>query len=337
MKFSINATHSKISTDIFKRLVLSASIVCCICVAAVAQDTQPASPVANIIDTASKPMVFADGVVTTPYTEWATSFMPDGKTVYFSRGAIYWTMCFSKLIDGKWSKPKVVNISGKWADTDPFITPDGKRIFFISNRPIEGTPQDKHQLNYHIWCADRLSGDEWSAPHRLDTGINLKGGNNFGISVSSSGDLFFCSRDREGHSGMSGYCAKWLGDHFDKPKLLALRGNDEVQDPFTAPDESYILFESGADLYIVYKNGDGWSPAQNLGKQVNNGDYNSSPCVSPDGKMLYYSTARIKGLFKPRDPKAPGISYDELLEEMNSDFNGQDNILVIPVNLGRKS
>jgi Tol biopolymer transport system component len=319
--------------------ILSKSFTVCLIVigfthVAAFGQTEASTPLqANIVDTSAKPRPFAEGIVSTPYTEWATSFTPDGKTVYFSRGAIYWTMCFSKLVDGNWTRPKVVNISGRWTDTDPFITPDGKQLFFISNRPLNGMPQDKPQANYHIWYSNKLSGDDWSEPHHLDSAINLKGGNNFGISVNRAGDLYFCSRDREGHAGMSSYCAKWLGDHFDKPNLLPLRGNEEVQDPFIASDGSYLLFESGADLYICYKSGNDWSPAQNLGKKVNNGDYNSSPCVSPDGKMLYYSTGRVQGFIKKRDPKGHALDYDAVEEESKSIFNGVDNILMIPVNI----
>ena len=324
------------STKLFCAAISSA-IVGCGWLTAFCQNPVPVQLQANIIDTASKPKIFAEGIVSTRYTEWATSFTPDGETVFFSQGAIYWTICFSKMADGKWTKPAVANISGKWNDTDPFITPDGKQMFFISNRPIEGKPQDKPQANYHIWYVDKLSGDDWSEPRRLDTAINLNGVNNFGISVSRSGDLYFCSRDRGGHSGMSSYCAKWLDGHFDKPRLLALRGNEEVQDPFIAPDESYILFESGPDLYISYKIGNDWLSAQNLGKQVNNGDYNSSPSVSPDGKTLYYSTGRIQGLYKKRNPKGRALNYDELLDEMSTVFNGEDNILMIPINLRKNS
>ncbi|MEP6613962.1 MAG: hypothetical protein ABJA76_18800 [Mucilaginibacter sp.] len=291
---------------------------------------------ANIIDTAAHPQLFADGVVSSPYTEWATSFNPDGKTVYFSRGAVYWTICSSKMINGAWAKPAVVNISGRWRDTDPFIAPDGKRMFFISNRPAAGMPQDKPQPNFHVWYAERLKGDEWSTPHYLDTAINTKAASNYGISVNRAGDLYFCSRDREGHAGMSSYFSKWLGDHFDKPKLLALRGSEEVQDPFIAPDASYLIFESGPDLYICYKNGDGWSPAENLGPKVNNGDSNSSPCISPDGKTLYYSSSRIRGFYK-RDPVNHALNYEELEKEMNSDFNNQPNILMVPVNIKKAS
>jgi len=319
-----------------KAFIINTIFICSAAAQAFCQNTQPAPLMAKIIDTASNPQVFADGIVSTPYTEWATSFAPDGKTVYFSRGAVYWTICFSKMINGAWTRPKVANISGRWRDTDPFITPDGKRMFFISNRPPEGMPQDKPQTNFHIWYADKFLNGDWAPPHYLDTVINSKAGSNYGISVNKAGDLYFCSRDREGHSGMSSYCAKWMGDHFGKPELLALRGNEEVQDPFIAPDASYLIFESGADLFIVYKNGNGWSPAENLGPKVNNGDYNSSPCISPDGKMLYYSSGRIRGFYK-RDPVHHALNYDELEKEMNSDFNNQPNILVIPVNIPKAS
>jgi hypothetical protein len=314
-----------------KAVVLGIIITWCAVLSAFSQNSQ-----ANIIDTAANPQLFADGVVSSPYTEWATSFTPDGKTVYFSRGAVYWTICSSKMVNGMWAKPAVVNISGRWRDTDPFITPDGKRMFFISNRPPEGMPQNKPQPNFHIWYAERLDGDEWGALHYLDTVINSKMASNYGISVNRAGDLYFCSRDREGHAGMSSYCAKWLGDHFDKPKLLALRDKEEVQDPFIAPDGRYLIFESGPDLYICYKNGDGWSPAENLGSKVNNGDSNSSPCISPDGKTLYYSSSRIRGFYK-RDPVNHALNYNELEKEMNSDFNNQPNILMVPVNIKKAS
>ena len=35
----------------------------------------------SVVDTSAKPQPFAPGIVTTPFTEWATSFTPDGKTV----------------------------------------------------------------------------------------------------------------------------------------------------------------------------------------------------------------------------------------------------------------
>ncbi|MDP9080992.1 MAG: hypothetical protein M3O71_26545 [Bacteroidota bacterium] len=301
-----------------------------IAVCAVFSVFSQASP-PNIIDTASRPKVFAEGVVSTPFSEWATSFSPDGNTVYFSRGAIYWTVCYSKLVDGKWSRPVVAAFSGKYNDTDPFVSPDGKRMFFISNRPFKAG-EDKPQKNYHIWYVDHISGDEWSDPKHVDAPVCLDGANNYAPSVSSKGTLFFCSRGREGNAGMASYSAKWLGNHYEKPEKLALLGKEDMQDPFIAPDESYIVFLSGNDLYYCPKNGGEWGIAQKLGPQVNNGDGNSSPYVSRDGKTLYYSSSRIQGFYK-RNIKGKPLNYDELEAENKSIFNSEGNILMIPVNL----
>jgi len=283
-----------------------------------------------IIDTNASPVVFAPGVMSTPYTEWATSFTPDGQRVFCSRGAIYWTIVFSSMENGKWAKPKVASFSGRWTDTDPFVSPDGKRLFFISNRPLEGASQDKPQKNSHIWYVDRQGVDEWSAPHHLDSIVNLDTSSNYAPSVSLTGTLYFCSRDREGNSGMNSYFAQWLGDHYGKPSLLTFKGLSESQDPFIAPDGRYLIFVSGNDLYISFHQKGAWSEPQKLGPTVNNGDSNFSPCVSPDGKTLYYSSSRVQGFYK-RD--AHIFSYDELIKENESLFNGQPNILMIPIHL----
>lgn len=287
----------------------------------------------NIVDTAARPKVFAQGVASTPNDEWATSFMPDGKTVFFSQGGMYWTICYAKMVDGQWAKPNVINFSGKWNDTDPFVSPDGGRMFFISNRPVDtAANQSKYSKNYHIWYSDHLSGDKWSEPRHLDAPVNINGSNNYAPSVSSSGTLCFCSRGREGHDGMASYYAKWLGDHYDTPKQFMINGKEDMQDPFIAPDESYLVFLSGNDILISYHHGSGWSAPEKLGPQVNSGDSNSSPYVSRDGKMLYYTSTRVKGFYK-RDLKGPALNYDGLVSEMNTIFNGRGNILVIPVNI----
>lgn len=285
----------------------------------------------HLIDTGIMPQIFAPGIMSTPFSEWSTSFTPDGKTVYSSQGSIYWTIVFSKQQQGKWIKPQVASFSGKFRDTDPFITPDGKKIFFISNRPAKTAPQNKAQAAEHIWYANHLTGDNWDTPQLLDSAINLTGVSNYAPSVSAKGTLFYCSRRKE-LTGMQSFYAEWKGDHYEKPKQLSIPGASEIQDPFIAPDESYIVFLNGNDIYISFKQGNGWAEAQKLDPEVNNGDGNSSPCVSADGKMLYYTSNRIKGFYK-RDVKKPALTYDELIKENNSLFNSQGNILMIPIHL----
>ncbi|MDB5134034.1 MAG: translocation protein TolB [Mucilaginibacter sp.] len=209
-----------------KKTILSV-LICCTSFMAFSQ---------NIVDTAARPQVFAHGVASTPYDEWATSFTPDGRTVFFSQGGLYWTICFSKMVAGKWSRPNVISFSGKWNDTDPFVSPDGKRMFFISNRPVDtASDKNKYNKNYHIWYADCLAGDNWSAPHHLDAPVNINGSNNYAPSVSRSGTLCFCSRGRDGHDGMASYSAKWLGDHYDTPQLFTLNGKEDSRTPSSPP------------------------------------------------------------------------------------------------------
>ena len=299
------------------------------------QGNAPKTAQPGIVDTGAKAELFGPGVISSGADEWATSFTPDGRTVYFSRGGAYWTIVSSTLKEGKWMKAQVAPFSGRWRDTDPFVSPDGRRLFFVSNRPLEGAPQDKPQASIHIWYVDEVAGI-WGMPHRLDSLINLGGVSNYAPSVSANGTLYFCSRDREGHSGMQSYYSIWQGDHYDKPQLLQIEGLAETQDPFIAPDESYLVLLSGNDIYIAWRRGNGWSAAENLGANVNNGDGNSSPYVARDGKTLYYSSNRIKGFYK-RDPQHHALNADELNKENEGPFNGRGNILMIPIHLPKAS
>lgn len=287
---------------------------------------------AQLIDSTAKPVPFAPGIASTPYDEWALTFTPDGNTFYSSQGGMYWTIVFSRKKDGKWSRPQVAPFSGQWNDTDPFITPDGKKLFYVSNRPPEGTPQDKPNKNFHLWYVDRLPDGQWSAPHHLGAPVNIEGVNNYGPSVSRNGTLCFCARERDGNKDMCGYAATWNGSSYDKPVRLVLNGNGPVQDPFISADERYIVFLSNNDLLVSWRQaGGGWSDGQNLGPIVNNGDGNSSPYVSADGRTLYYSSNRVKGMFS-RD-RSHALNYDQLVKEMDNIFNGRGNILMIPINL----
>jgi Tol biopolymer transport system component len=246
----------------------------------------------DIVAPDAKVTVFIQEGVPVPNEESVPAFMPDGKTVYLADSV---TIRFSKLVNGKWTKPVNAQFSGQWHDWDPFISPDGKRLIFVSNRPAPDRPQDKPQKDSHLWYVEYIKGDNWTKPVHLDGPVNVMGTVAYAPSLSSLKTLCFCSRNRDGNKGMQGYSAKWLGDHYDKPKLLKLNGDKDVFDPFIAPDESYIIFASNNSLYISYRKGDGWEQGQKLSTIVNSGS-NGSPIVSPDGKTLYYSQDHAPGI-----------------------------------------
>ncbi|MDO3644849.1 hypothetical protein [Mucilaginibacter sp. L3T2-6] len=243
----------------------------------------------NILAPGTKPTVFLQEGVTVPNDESAPSFTPDGNGVYLTD---HNAICFSKKINGKWIKPVIIAISGKWKDWDATLSPDGKRMIFVSNRPLEDMPQDRPQPKAHLWYADALPDNGWTQPRHIDAPVNLQDFNDFAPSISKKGSLCFCSRGRDGNKGMCAYYAKWMGDHFDKPIRLVLNGNNDTFDPYISPDESYIIFASERALFISYRMGNDWSPGEKLSEQVNIPDsQNGGPYVSPDGKTLYYSSS----------------------------------------------
>jgi Tol biopolymer transport system component len=247
----------------------------------------------NIIGAGAVTTVFLQQGVSVPNDQSAPCFTPDGKTLYLSDSN---TICFSKLVNGKWTKPRPVSISGHWKDWDATLSPDGNWLVFVSNRPLEGTPRDKPQKSNHLWRCRHLSGENWSVPLHLDSPINIDGFNAYAPSISKSSSLCFCSRGRDGHKGMSAYYAKWRVDHYDKPVLLSLNGDKDIFDPYISPDERFILFASEGNLYISYHQDNGWSAGEKLGAQVNNGGTNGGPYVSQDGKMLYFSSSLVEGI-----------------------------------------
>ncbi len=286
----------------------------------------------NILDSTAKVLPFAPGIVNTRYDEEATSFSPDNKTVYFFMGSVYPTICYSQNINGQWTTPQVASFSGKWSEMDPFVSPDGKKLFFTSNRPLPGAPQNAANKRFELWYADNIGADNWGEPHHLDAPVNTGNESNFAPSVDGKGTLYWCAWDREGNKGVQGYYSTWLGDHYEKAKLLTIAGVSNIHDPFVAANGKYLVCFSGKDIYVSFADKDGWQTAQKLGRPVNTGDDLNSPYVSHDGKMLYFSSGRLKGFYK-RNPENPALSYDELVKENDNLFNGSGNILMVPVNL----
>ena len=72
------------------------------------------------------------------------------------------------------------------------------------------------------------------------------------------------------------------------------------EDPFIAPDESYLLFDSnrpggygGYDLYIAWREkSEGWSNPVNLGERINTKYAENRAFISTDGKYLFFTSNR---------------------------------------------
>jgi Tol biopolymer transport system component len=249
---------------------------------------------------AAVPVVFAPGVVSTG-KEFGLTFTRDGREAYFTRfdaerkiNHIYRTT----LVNGEWQAPMPVEFSrDEWRDLDASLSPDGRRLFFVSTRPKPGGTPDVPSTDMDIWVAEREGGG-WRAPHRVENvNSDAKEGS---PSVSRDGTLYFFS-DRGSPNENSIYAARLAGGSYAAPERLPAEINSGTSDtsPFISPDGKTLLFYSTraggygkGDIYVAFRKKGGWTQPLNLGLAVNTQDSEYNPSVSPDGKRLYFGRNR---------------------------------------------
>ena len=120
-----------------------------------------------------------------------------------------------------------------------FITADGKRVYFCSNRPREG--ESGARSDYDIWFVDR-TGTGWSQPVNVGPPVNSEA-NEFYPSLTSAGVLYFQSH-REGGVGRADiYRSIPENGRFTALELLpeTINSPDFEGDALIAPDECYLI------------------------------------------------------------------------------------------------
>jgi outer membrane protein OmpA-like peptidoglycan-associated protein/tetratricopeptide (TPR) repeat protein len=122
---------------------------------------------------------------------------------------------FSKNLDGKWSKP--VNLgpplnSEHW-DAHPSISPDGKTLYFSSDRP-EGKGKTD------IWYCNILKGGKFSAAVNMGDKINTENGEVFPFIHTDNKTLYFTSNGHPGMGGYDNFVVKKEGGSWEIPKNL---------------------------------------------------------------------------------------------------------------------
>jgi Tol biopolymer transport system component len=251
-----------------------------------------------------EPVLFGEGVVSTGAYESHPAFTPDGRTLYFVKSTpefTDWTIFVTEYAGGRWSAPKVAPFSGKHRDADPFLSADGRHLYFISDRPIDGKPKE----DMDIWVMDRTKDGDWGEPRNLGPPVNTTASEWF-PTLAANGTLYFGSGRPGGHGKTDLYRARRKDGRFAQPENLGPSVNSAA-DEFEGcvdPDESFLVFMAagrpdglgGGDLYISYQQKDGnWTPAKSLGPKVNGVGLEISPYLSPDGKYFFFSSARKVG------------------------------------------
>lgn len=131
--------------------------------------------------------------------ESSPTFTPDGRELYFMRSDrrfTEWRILQSRCVDGAWSTPVEAPFAASLParDADPFVTADGKHLYFVSTRQNRDGGE---QLD--IWRVQRDAAGEWSDPERLPEPVN-SAGSELMPREDAAGRLWFGS-DRPGGFG----------------------------------------------------------------------------------------------------------------------------------------
>lgn len=232
-----------------------------------------------------------DAISTAGY-EAAPSFSPDGREIFYiaaDAGFSSYRIQHSRCTDGRWSKPVPAPFAVAGVDeADPFVTPDGKSIYYIS------ALHASDRTDFDIWSVDRRPDGGWSTPRRLPEPVNSTHSELL-PRVDAQGRLIFGS-DRPGGLGK--------GDIYAASQDAA--GNWTVANLGTAVNTAAHEYEAevsrdGRTMVVVadregrshlyrYKlDGNRWALAGRIPARED--VFQVSPLLSPRGDRLLFSQA----------------------------------------------
>ncbi len=247
--------------------------------------------------------IFAPGIVSIDsIAEFGSTFSRDNKEFFFAierkngKAETHYRMALQL----GWSDPIPLLVHDVYSYNDPMLSPDQKRLYFISDQPLNGTGPKK---DFDIWYIEREKKGKWSKPINAGPAINSDK-NEYYVSFAANGTMYFSSgrnTTTEHPKDYDIYAAKATKDGFQKAEKLgpSINTGHYEGDVFVAPDESYLIFTAdrsydtfgAGDLFISFKKNGSWTEAKNMGPKVNGPRFDYCPFVTSDGKYLFYTRA----------------------------------------------
>jgi hypothetical protein len=225
------------------------------------------------------PEKFAPGIVSSAsLREYSLTLSSDSTELYFYRfGENNPAKIYSCLFEkGVWSAPAEFEPSTGYPASEPCMTPDNRRLYFLWNTDNSGMPP------YYMVERGRTG---WTVPVQAGQGMY--------ITASADGQLYTTDVSALFSTGLT-YLAKiqtttsGLFTRFDRLQIQPNYG--QQAHPCIAPDGRYILFDvdGGSHLFVSFRKSDGtWDTAIDLANHGFSKDA-GGPYISPDGKYLFF-------------------------------------------------
>ena len=290
-----------------------------------------AGPYLGLTLSGSEAAPFAPGVLNSGLATRDIALMPDGSELYvglFLPGFRKAVIIETHQAGDRWTAPEVAPFSRdpRWRCLEPCISPDGRRFFFVSDRPEDSKAEKPGPFG--IWAMER-AGHGWSEPRRLPASVNGVG-NTFYPTITREGVLHFLREEGQGGWVMR---SAWKDGAWTVAEKLPPPFNADARqaNPRVDPEGRFILVPlmgrpdslGGTDYYGYFLREDGtWTDPVHLGPTVNSAARDEySICLSPDGRVVFFGSDRTL----PRLEGRP-LRFADLLAERTLPGNGQTTL-----------
>ena len=266
--------------------------------------TAPATNIANADFTFGEPTNLGP-TVNSSAADHNPSISADGLSLYFgsyrpggSGDSDIWVTTRATTNDG-WGEPinlgPIINSSVN--DGGPCLSADGLAMYFESRRGGYG--------GFDLWVTTRTTLlDPWSEPVNLGPIVNSSA-DEFCTAISFDGLHLFFSDYSLFRPGGFGQRDLWTSsrqtvtDPWEIPVNLGSTVNSSAHDqtPSISADGLMLFFASnrpggrgGADIWVSTRTtkDDPWTVPVNLGAKVNSASGERGPCISADGRTLFF-------------------------------------------------
>lgn len=177
------------------------------------------------------------GIINSQYNEGSATLSPDGRTLYFTRcdepnGYGSCDIYIADFIGADWANIRNIgpNVNSEAWDSHPNITPDGKSLYFTSNRKGGFGKSD-------LYVTRRLDDGTWTKAENLGPTINTIEDEVTPFFHQVNQTLYFSST---GHlknlGGYDIYKARWLEDHWENPKNVGPLVNSNANEYYFSID-----------------------------------------------------------------------------------------------------
>jgi Tol biopolymer transport system component len=217
------------------------------------------------------------------------AFDPRGTDLYFVRSTPRfegWRIFVSHCEATGWSKPESPVFAGDGVEADPWFTPDGRTLYFISTRSTDGVKRK----DLDIWRVERAADGKWGTPLRLPEPVNSTA-QEWCPRLAPEGSLYFGSGRPGGQGktdiwrarpdGKGGWTVSNLGPNLNT-------AGDEYE-PLISPDGASMIFMADGGLWESKRTGDSWSPRVKLPPEIDVNGSEIGAAFSPSGNTLLFA------------------------------------------------